>query len=128
MKASREYQPLCDRQQFRRVYEQGQRFHAPYFSAFILRTGGGQRRIGITVTRKIGKAVTRNRCKRRLREVVRNYFVSASKDSAMPSGYDLVINVKSGLAESDFKQLQESFARVMARSHDSLLKLSGDAL
>jgi len=120
MKASREYQQLCDRQQFRRVYEQGQRFHAPYFSAFILRTNGSERRIGITVTRKIGKAVLRNRCKRRLREVVRHYFVS--QESAMPRGYDLVINVKSGLAESDFKQLQESFARVMARFHESLLK------
>jgi ribonuclease P protein component len=105
------FKPLSLRnsQQFRRVYDQGYRVHTPFFSAFILRNEGDELRYGITATRKIGGAVVRNRCKRRLREVVRRYQFNASYFG----GFDLVLNVKAGLSKADFKQLQESFSRVM---------------
>jgi ribonuclease P protein component len=126
MNASRDYQPLCDRRQFRRVYEEGQRFHAPHFSVFILRTGdGGSRRIGLTVTRKIGNAVVRNRCKRRLREVVRAYYRAATLPTSGLAGYDVVVNVKAGLVGAAFQELQDAFGRVMNRFHDSLRAAGG---
>jgi ribonuclease P protein component len=104
-------QMLRNSRQFRRVYEQGHRIHTPFFSAFFLRNDAGGRRYGITVTRKIGVAVVRNRCKRRLREIVRRYELCPS----YPDGFDLVLNVKSELVEADFEQLQKSFARVMSK-------------
>lgn len=104
-------QTLRNSQQFRRVYEQGYRIHTPFFSAFFLRNDAGARRYGITVTRKIGGAVLRNRCKRRLREIVRKYELCPS----YPDGFDLVLNVKPELAGADFKRLQTSFAHVMSR-------------
>lgn len=107
--ATSKLQTLRSSQQFRRVYEQGHRVHTPFFSAFILGTGSGERRYGITVTRKIGNAVIRNRCKRRLREVIQGY----KPDGSNLGGFDLVINVKAGLAEADFKELQEAFSQVM---------------
>jgi ribonuclease P protein component len=121
MKTSRELLTLRNSRQFRKVYDQGQRHHSLYFSAFILRTDSDERRIGITVTRKIGNAVTRNRCKRRLREVIRAFFAQAS-DSLDVAGYDLVINAKPSLIEADFKLIQESFARTMARIHETYSK------
>ncbi len=136
MKASFKPQTLRNSRQFRRVYDQGYRFHAPFFSAFILRNDDGEQRYGITATRKIGGAVVRNRCKRRLREIVRMYESCAtpSAHSASPAddacaahaiGFDMVLNVKSGLAEADFKQLQESFSQVMSRFCDRLKKQGG---
>jgi ribonuclease P protein component len=104
-------QMLRNSQQFRRVYEQGHKIHTPFFSAFFMRNDAGERRYGITVTRKIGCAVIRNRCKRRLREIVRKYELCPS----YPDGFDLVLNVKSELVEADFEQLQKSFARVISR-------------
>jgi ribonuclease P protein component len=104
-------QSLRNSQQFRRVYEQGQKIHTPFFSAFFLKNDAGERRYGITVTRKIGGAVVRNRCKRRLREIVRKHEICQSYSE----GFDLVLNVKPELAEADFKRLRESFARVMSR-------------
>ncbi|MGE0130040.1 MAG: ribonuclease P protein component [Blastocatellales bacterium] len=121
MKASFKPKTLRNSQQFRRVYDQGYRLHTPFFSAFILRNDGGEQRYGITVTRKIGNAVVRNRCKRRLREIVRKYELG---DSSL-GGFDLVINVKTGLAEADFKQIQEAFSRVMDRFQDFVKKQSG---
>jgi ribonuclease P protein component len=104
-------QTLRNSRQFRRVYEQGHRIHTPFFSAFFLRNDAGERRYGITVTRKIGGAVIRNRCKRRLREIVRKYELCPS----YPDGFDLVLNVKSEMVEADFEKLQKSFARVVSK-------------
>lgn len=57
---------------FRKVYEKGFRIAGPYFAAFCLRTAGQRGpRIGMAVPRAAGKAVIRNRLKRRLREAVR---------------------------------------------------------
>ncbi len=121
MKALRKLQKLRNSQQFRRVYEQGQRFHTPFFSAFILKNDIGEQRFGITVTRKIGCAVIRNRCKRRLREIMRAHQFEGLNST----GFDLVVNVKPGLAEADYGQLREAFSRVMERCRDSLAGESG---
>jgi len=120
MNASFKPRTLRNSRQFRRVYNEGYRFHTPYFSAFFLKNDVGEQRYGITATRKIGCAVVRNRCKRRLREVLRSYEDRAS----CPEGFDLVLNVKVGLAEADFKQIQESFAHVMSRFCNLLRKQS----
>jgi ribonuclease P protein component len=121
MKVSSKLQTLRNSQQFRRVYEQGQKFHTPYFSAFILRNDGSEHRYGITATRKIGCAVVRNRCKRRLREIIRKYeFADLRLD-----GFDLVINVKTGLDKADFGQLEEAFANAMDRFRNFVNKRSG---
>lgn len=114
---------LRNNQQFRRVYDEGQRFHTPFFSAFILKTESGETRCGITVTRKVGSAVVRNRCKRRLREVIRRYYSeaqAAQADGSENSGYDLVLNAKSALRTADFIQIEESFSQVMGRFYKSL--------
>jgi ribonuclease P protein component len=111
---------LRNNQQFRRVYDEGQRFHTPFFSAFILKTDSGETRCGITVTKKVGGAVVRNRCKRRLKEIIRRYYSNAQEDGFENSGYDLVLNAKSALLTADFIQIEESFSQVMGRAQRSL--------
>src|SRR5262249_10891683 len=107
-------------------YDQGQRLHTPFFSVFILRNDGDERRYGITVTRKIGGAVTRNRCKRRLREIIRKYESSKSHlAGSLLGGFDLVINVKAGLENSDFKQLETAFSQVMDQFRNFVNKQTG---
>lgn len=125
MNASQKPEKLRNSRQFRSVYNQGQKFHTPIFTAFTIKNDGATPRVGITVTRKIGNAVVRNRCKRRLREVVRRYFAATSTEGARMVGYDLVINVKASLIEAEFKQIEEAFARMMMKIHDAVLKQDG---
>jgi ribonuclease P protein component len=59
---------------FRKVYQEGLRISGPYFAAFCLQVPRDENlgpRLGFTVPRAFGKAVSRNRVKRRLREALR---------------------------------------------------------
>ena len=98
---------LRSRDQFKLVYERGQKIQTPFFSVFILPTDEAAPRYGITVTRKLGGAVVRNRCKRRLREVMRRE-ISPIIESA-PGCY-IVINVRRATVSADFKELSNALA------------------
>ena len=109
-------QALQNSRQFRKVYEQGQNISTSLFSAFFLKVETGERRVGITVTRKIGNAVVRNRCKRRLREAVRKQF-SEFENSL---GFDLVINARSNLVKAEYSSIEDALAKVIKRFKDSV--------
>jgi ribonuclease P protein component len=117
-KGTRKQETIRSAQQFRRVYAQGRRFSTQYFSAFILKNDRAEQRLGITVTRKIGSAVVRNRCKRRLREIFRRRDRSAMNSP----GFDLVINVRPDMLKADYDRLQEALIGVLARFQEQVAK------
>src|SRR6478672_7888645 len=56
---------------FERIYRSGRRLVCPSYAVFVLPNGIGRSRLGLTVTRKFGGAVKRNRNKRIVREIFR---------------------------------------------------------
>jgi ribonuclease P protein component len=94
---------ILKRSLFRRVYDEGRKVQARYFTAFVLGSEGGRPRIGVTVTRKVGGSVERNRARRRVREVFRkNKWI-------VPTGVDIVINVKKPLLEACYGDIEADF-------------------
>ena len=67
-------------------------------------------RIGITVTKKIGGAVVRNRMKRRFRELAR-----AALPQSGIAGADHVLIGRSGGIERPFAQLREELERALRK-------------
>ena len=60
-------------------------------------------RVGITVSKKLGKAHIRNRARRRLREVYR-----LNEDKFLP-GYDIVVVARSRSVDAPFDQLTKAY-------------------
>ena len=61
-------QKVLDRAEFVKLSKHGRRFQDHYFIIAILPNESENSRLGITVTRRVGNAVTRNRLKRLVRE------------------------------------------------------------
>lgn len=62
---------LKSNRDFRRLYSRGKRAVCPTLVLYVQKNRQGRNRLGITVSKKLGNAVTRNRVRRRLREIYR---------------------------------------------------------
>jgi len=69
--------------------------------------------VGFCVSKKLGSAVTRNRVRRRLREVCRGQLANLSPR------WDLVILAKPAAVTASFQQLQKTFQELLARAGNS---------
>lgn len=63
----------------------------------------GKNRLGITVSKKLGHAVVRNRIRRRLREIYR------LNEAQFLPGYDIVVVARSRAVEASFQELRDSY-------------------
>ena len=91
----RKEERLRKRFEFLRAQREGARRAGPRFIVYARPNGLPYARLGITASRKTGKAHVRNWWKRRVREVFRR-----SKD-VLPAGHDVVVIVKRGVSTPD---------------------------
>jgi ribonuclease P protein component len=99
---------------FRRIYDEGRKYAGPYFAAFCARDEGVEGpRIGFTTPRALGKAVVRNRIKRRVREAVRLRL-----DQLNPE-WSIVINPRRKVLEAPFPELEREVERLFRQCSGS---------
>lgn len=103
---------LTKRPEFVRVYDTGQKQFSRYAVLFFAPNDLPHSRIGVTATKKSGKANIRNRLKRWTREIYRRQREPLGLDA---KSLDIVVNVKPNAADSTFQDYSRELSRALER-------------
>jgi ribonuclease P protein component len=101
------------RSEYSTVYERGVRKHSEHFTVIMLKNQVNNKRLGITVSKKVGDAVKRNRIKRLVRE-----FFRLNKHRLV-SSQDIVIIGKRFLPALTYKNVCAELESLLINKSDS---------
>ncbi|HSD72191.1 MAG TPA: ribonuclease P protein component [Thermoanaerobaculia bacterium] len=107
---------LRKRRDFEECYASGVRVSGRHLQVFLLmadsaRPAPSRPRLGLSVSRRVGGAVTRNRVRRRLREIFRR-----NRDIFGGRGGNLVVNARPSAAQASLAELLDEYRTLVARS------------
>ncbi|MEM6453914.1 MAG: ribonuclease P protein component [Acidobacteriota bacterium] len=100
---------LTRRVDYVRCYRRGRRRHGTWLTVHVHPNDVGHARLGITASRKVGKAVIRQRLKRRIREIFRRWPQRAQLPAA-----DLVVHLRPKIGDVPFDALRVELDRLFA--------------
>ena len=90
---------LSKTSEFNKVFSEGRRIEGKNLIIFILKNDYDFNRLGITVKKETGKAVVRNKVKRRLREA------SRLLNKKLLPGYDIIVLAKNNIRKSNYFEI-----------------------
>jgi ribonuclease P protein component len=97
---------------FRRVREVARRgWSHPLLVLYVAANELGCTRVGITVSGRVGKAVVRNRVRRRLREAL------GARYDRLPAASDVVVGARPASATASWPELCAALDSLLSRAH-----------
>jgi ribonuclease P protein component len=99
---------LKGREAFERVFREGQLWATPLLVLRASPNDSPHSRIGYSTSKRLGKAVVRNRLKRRLREAVRA--------TPIIPGWDIVLIAREASRTATFTQLCDALNQLLQRA------------
>ena len=94
---------------FRRLYATSGHANS-YLVLYARKNRTGENRVGITVSKKLGKAHVRNRVRRRFREVYR-----LNEEKFQP-GWDIVVVARTKSIHADFQKLTAAYLQLAEKA------------
>jgi ribonuclease P protein component len=94
---------IKDNNHFLRAYKKGRYLHSGFLTVHIAANELDSKRYGITVSKKLGNAVVRNRCKRIIRAALREI------ESSLPESFDYVFIARDRLVTMKSTELLPFF-------------------
>ena len=101
---------LRKRSVFRKVYEEGRSAANFMLAIHLLPNPDHAQRVGFSAGKRLGNAVVRNRCKRRLRECWRLH------QQDMPPGMDIIIVARRAMVNANWDKIEVAFSDTFRRS------------
>ena len=114
---------LCRSEDFARIYAGGQRAGDQYLLIFATANAMNLNRLGLSISRKHGSAVLRNRKRRLIREAFRGL------QHDLPKSYDLVVvpRMRDDLTLQDFRNSLRTLIRKLAKRLSAAQDNGGDS-
>ena len=96
--------------EFYNIIQNGKKYYTKCFNIYINDSDSNTYRFGISVSKKIGNAVVRNKIKRQLREIIHNNkkYYSINKD--------YIIIVKNDYLNYDFASINQVFVDLFEKN------------
>ena len=95
---------------FKKAYEKGKSFGNRNLILYIRKNDLEYTRIGITVSKKTGNAVVRNKIRRRIKEIYREVAPN------LKEGYDLIFIIRRNVPDISFQELRSAFYHLIKLS------------
>jgi len=96
---------------FNKLYKEGKKFYTKHFIVIVSPSGFSERRVGITVSKRVGGACVRNQVKRLLRE-----FFRLNKKTLPPSR-DFLFIAKKGASELNYFKTFKELSNLLFEDH-----------
>ena len=96
---------------FRKVYKHGKSFANRHLVMYILNNKSENSRIGISVSKKVGKAIIRNKVRRRIKEAYR-----LNIDEKIKNGHDIVFIARVDIKDADYSDIEKSMKHLIRKS------------
>lgn len=99
---------LKKRKEFAYIYKKGNKVHGRGMSVFFVASKYPTPRVGFSVSNKIGKAIIRNRIKRQLRHIIRDFIPSIHH-------YNLVILAHAEILDMDYSSMHSTIQKLLTK-------------
>lgn len=94
--------------EFQDIYKLGRNYWNRNLVLYVKRNDLNRTRVGYTITKKIGNAVSRNRLRRKMKEIYRLNFHNVKE------GYDLIFIAKKNIKDISYEELEGSMLHIMS--------------
>ena len=101
--------PLRKNTQFRHVYKNGRPRGGGLLVVYAYPNLENRNRLGLSVSKKVGKSVVRSRVKRLIKEAYR------TQEARFCVGYDIVVVAKPTCASSGFHEIQDAMLSALRK-------------
>lgn len=112
---------LRHRSEFKTVQERGRRYAVGALVLLVMPNSLGHRRLGVTVSSKVGNSVVRSKIKRWFREIFRK------QRALLPPEVDVVLIARGAAAESSLQGLTQDFEKAASLARRGAGGRSGPA-
>ncbi len=103
------YESIKNNKDFVKAYKRGSKVVSSLVVLYKIKNSCSKKRIGITTSKKVGKAVTRNRVRRLIRQAIYENY------SQLKDGYDYVFVARIKASDSNYQQVLKNVTYVVRK-------------